>query len=168
MVVWQFEAPPERPRREVRRALLQRVLTYHGKSGELRRACDHCGARDHGRPRLAPHDDTPACFDFNLSATDGAVVIACSGGLGIGIDVESLRRSVPEGMGDHLGAGPRTDPHTQLDIWVAKEAVLKCVGVGLAEPISTVALEAPPARGRFTRARLRTELVATVTLIDVG
>ncbi|MDA8522135.1 4'-phosphopantetheinyl transferase family protein [Acidovorax sp. NCPPB 4044] len=114
-----------------------------------------------GRPRLASGTGP----DFNVSHSGDCVLIALSErGLAVGVDIERIdailqgtpaERSALEALvlsPREQAIAPAARPAFP-DVWTAKEAVLKCLGVGVAEHLAGVSLEearvAPwlPARG---------------------
>ncbi|HET6554060.1 MAG TPA: 4'-phosphopantetheinyl transferase superfamily protein [Dyella sp.] len=96
---------------------------------------------DHGRPMLAdPHRDA---FAFNWSHSHDQALIAIARGVAPGVDLERLRphpKAVPIArryFSPDEAAWLEGVPATQrdrafLDLWTAKEAVLKALGRGLA------------------------------------
>ena len=136
-----FEA--DRRRHRVTRALVRTVLSE---------VAPGIAPRDwsfllnpHGRPEIHPRHGLPE-LRFNLSHTAGAIVLAVTDALAIGIDVEN-----------HLRAGPTTDVAHQFFssaevvalralpasaqrerffvLWTLKEAYVKARGLGLALPL---------------------------------
>ncbi len=114
-----------------------------------------------GRPRLAglPH------LDFNVSHAGGHALIALAeGGLSVGVDIECHAAAAPAACGDpDAGGGERRaaldalealvmsprekmEPQTHrlefLTRWTAKEAVLKCIGLGVAQHLGAVSVSA--------------------------
>lgn len=95
---------------------------------------------------------------FNVSHTDGLVVLAVVRGHRVGIDVEAVTRPVLEDVaGRHfapaevaaLRARPAADqPRLFFDYWTLKEAYIKARGMGLAIPLDrfafTLRAEGPP------------------------
>lgn len=90
----------------------------------------------YGKPLLAPPFDS---LHFNLSHSGDLAVVAVSRDGPVGIDIEPLDRAselteVVEGFCHPLEAaelpcGPGRDLHL-LEIWTAKEALLKAIGTG--------------------------------------
>ena len=116
----------------------------------------------HGRPLLAPaHDD--GAFAFNWSHSSDQALIAIARGISPGVDLERLRahpRALPIAQryftpeeAAALEALPleRRD-RAFLEIWTAKEAVLKALGRGLAfglHRLSIGGLPETPVLGRL-------------------
>jgi 4'-phosphopantetheinyl transferase len=128
--------------RGVLRALLGRYLDR-----DPRALCFVLGP--HGKPALSSEGPTrPAPtgdLRFNLSHSGGLALVAVTVGREVGVDVE-----VPRGRVDELaitarvlgreqarrmaGLNSRARARAFLRAWVAHEAVVKCVGLGLAPP----------------------------------
>lgn len=143
------------------RAALRRLLGAHIGVA----ACDvPLEAGRWGRPRLAgmPH------LDFNVSHAGRHALIALSErGFWVGVDIECHAEAAPTVCGDSearsaerratldaleaLVMSPREKAEPQrhgLDFvtrWTAKEAVLKCIGLGVAQHLGAVSVSAPPA-----------------------
>jgi 4'-phosphopantetheinyl transferase len=99
-----------------------------------------------GKPSL-----DPPCNDihFNLSHTDGLVAVALTRGRDVGVDVEAAFRDpdetifssyilAAEEIADLDGLADR--PGQMLRLWVAKEAIVKAIGVGLLVPPKQIIL----------------------------
>lgn len=101
-----------------------------------------------GRPHL-PHDPS---LDFNLSHSgDKALIAVASRGARIGVDLERVRDDLEWQAILASAATPDERSRVQADIgqwglaaffdfWVAKEAVVKAIGVGLSLPLDLVRL----------------------------
>jgi 4'-phosphopantetheinyl transferase len=103
----------------------------------------------HGKPILAHPSDT--ALHFNLAHAGSGGLLAVSRGSDVGVDLETARDDV-----DTLSvarrffcdveraaiedAPPPLRSHTFLRYWVAKEAVLKAQGSGLARPLDAFAI----------------------------
>jgi len=94
-----------------------------------------------GKPRLEP---PLASLDFNLSHSDEFAVVAIAEPGPIGVDLEPLARA-PELLGceesfchpQEIAALPEERPARArwlLELWIAKEALLKALGSGLGHP----------------------------------
>jgi len=100
-------------------------------------------ATRHGKPFL------PGGPEFNISHSEGMVVLAVSQRGAVGIDIEKIRavniedfsRYVPEVA--NLPEDYDVDQVNTLffDCWTQKEAVLKGYGTGLLAPLEQVALQ---------------------------
>lgn len=96
---------------------------------------------EHGRPRLAPGLDPS--LDFNWSHSGGHAVIAIARGIAPGVDIERRRpreRSLAIAQrffsAEEVAALAALPPGERdvlfLQLWTAKEAVLKAIGRGIA------------------------------------
>jgi 4'-phosphopantetheinyl transferase len=111
----------------------------------------------HGKPALACAEDLPTTdLCFNLSHSGGLALYAVTLGHAVGIDVEAPHRRI-----DELAIAARVlgreqarrltelDPQSRtrefLRAWVAHEAAVKCLGLGLAAPT-----EGRPQNGLWT------------------
>jgi 4'-phosphopantetheinyl transferase len=125
--------------RGVLRALLGRYLDRDPRSLRFELG-------PHGKPALAPVEDAPTTdLRFNLSHSSTLALYAVTVGRAVGIDVEAPHRGV-----DELAVAARVlgreqarrlaelDPPSRtrefLRAWVAHEAAVKCLGLGLAAP----------------------------------
>jgi 4'-phosphopantetheinyl transferase len=125
--------------RGVLRALLGRYLDRDPRSLRF-----ELGPR--GKPALASAEDAPTTdLRFNLSHSGALALYAVTVGRAVGIDVEASHRRV-----DELAVAARVLGHEQarrlaelnpqsrkrefLRAWVAHEAAVKCLGLGLAAP----------------------------------
>lgn len=87
----------------------------------------------HGKPALADH---PA-LSFNLSHTDGLLLVAIAAGMDVGVDVEKVRpmegaaglaaRYFPAAEGDGIAG----DPTAFLRLWTCRESAVKACGRGI-------------------------------------
>lgn len=101
----------------------------------------------HGKPYIAE-----TRLHFNFSDTKDAILIALSEGAELGVDVETMARSV-----DHMAVGEhyftseevadiRETPEPKrrfLELWTRKEAVLKASGVGIMDDLKVLRVNAP-------------------------
>jgi 4'-phosphopantetheinyl transferase len=98
----------------------------------------------HGKPFL-PGDNKP---QFNLTNSNGVVVLAVTAGIEIGIDIEYLHRKVaclnlarryftPEEADTFEGLSDVAIRDRFFDFWTLKEAWLKAYGTGLKTPLNT-------------------------------
>jgi 4'-phosphopantetheinyl transferase len=140
----------EEPRRQyvISRALLRTVLgRYLPAEPERIRFC----LGEHGKPEL----ESPSDLRFNLSHTEGAVVVALTRAGQVGIDVERIRQNLnPLELAERFFSPAETDwlrkqPAEHqfaafFACWTAKEAYVKACGGGLSIPLSGFALIPPP------------------------
>jgi len=120
-------------------ALLAHVTALFGPDARVGRLCPRCGSSVHGRPWARARGLDLA---VSLSRSGDHVVTAVSTGPGVGVDVERIAevaaRWAPEVV---LAPGESADTaQQQARTWVAKEAVLKAYGVGLARPMTDLRL----------------------------
>ena len=109
--------------RGVLRALLGRYLD--------RDPLDLCFALGpHGKPTLSQECEATVDLRFNLSHSGCLALVAVTAGREVGVDVECARARYTAEF---------------LDAWVAREAVVKCLGLGLGLP-----LEGPPPADLWT------------------
>ena len=104
-------------------------------------------ASSSGRPELASGKDR---LDFNLSHTDGLIVLAVTDGARIGVDVERYDRTVGTlalarrffAPAEHA-AIVAADEHRRRELflayWTLKEAYLKARGGGIADGLGSIA-----------------------------
>ncbi|TWC63656.1 4'-phosphopantetheinyl transferase superfamily protein [Herbaspirillum sp. SJZ099] len=101
----------------------------------------------HGKPQL----DGPGGLSFNVSHAGGIGLIAIAPGLALGIDVECGIAAGPEEL---LGMARQVlSPHEWAALpapldgpqflrhWVAKEAVLKALGLGIGEHLQSIDID---------------------------
>jgi len=118
-------------------------------------------ANAHGRPEIAGDDPAARGLVFNLSHTDGLIVMGVTGGQALGVDVERLARRVPLGVAGRFFAPEEVEalhalPIRQqrrrfLDYWTLKESYIKARGMGLAIPLRQFSFHFP-SEGRVTLA----------------
>jgi 4'-phosphopantetheinyl transferase len=131
-------------------------------------------AGPHGKPFLQDRDGV----HFNLTHTDGLVACALHDAP-VGCDAEPSDRVVDAGVLDLLAAGERGwllgvrsgQPRNQafIRLWVAKEAFVKCLGLGLLLDPSTYAFELADDAARLVETPAAIGRGPwTVALLDVG
>lgn len=143
-----FSSEAGRRRYAASHAFLRRVLVaaLEVVPGSVRyeRSCEHCGHPTHGRPRLAGGPDG---LEFSLSHSGPVTVVAMGPGP-LGVDAEDLaRRPVAPGLVRRMATGaeqaqlpPAGAPgrhRAVLELWTAKEAVAKALGLGVTLPFAT-------------------------------
>lgn len=128
------------------RMALASQLGRRAASITLLRRCRTCGSDAHG----APHLGVAGLPAISLSHTDGLVAVAITDAARVGVDVESLRGvDVAALAGQVWGRGERRASRMGRSAslqgrdeffaaWVAKEAVLKARGDGLAVPMTGI------------------------------
>ena len=135
-----------RTRAALRRLLGQRMGVQGGQVRLSRRAS--------GKPGL---DDTAAAagpgLEFNVSHAGTHALIALSAGAAVGIDIECCDPAIDCTALEPMVLSPweRQEAHKDsLDFferWVIKEAVLKAVGVGVAEHLPRLSVASADAQG---------------------
>jgi 4'-phosphopantetheinyl transferase len=143
--------PPERERAErIRRAPARRrwVAARWALRGVLARylggepAAVELGVEANGKPRLAP---AGVPLRFNLSHSHDLAVVAVTLAREVGVDVEwidrerDLERLAPRALGPRGAEAVRAAPAASRPevfhaAWARREAIGKCLGVGLATP----------------------------------
>jgi 4'-phosphopantetheinyl transferase len=114
---------------------------------------------DVGRPSVA---DAPPGFDFNVSHSGDFAMIAWSRTRRVGVDIESKRERLDWRALAKTVFGPHDHalvealpPHAQLDaffeVWTAKEALLKAIGVGIAGGLDRFSVLGGERRGPLLR-----------------
>lgn len=100
----------------------------------------------HGRPEIANDDDIARTLSFNLSHTQGLIVLAVSSGQELGVDTENLRRrEISIDVADRffspaevreLHRVPVAAQHERFfHYWTLKESYIKARGLGLSLPL---------------------------------
>jgi phosphopantetheinyl transferase len=119
--LWRLAASPD--------ALRRALAVYLGEAPERIQLTEG----EHGKPRLA---DPEAQLRFNLSHSGEVALVAVSGAVEVGVDVERLR--------------PKREEAFYWD-WACREACVKCLGVGLLrargappEPLAVQPVQAVP------------------------
>lgn len=155
-------------------AMLRRILAdfYLGGRPEAirfgRHLCVRCGDQAHGRPRVV----APAtCLELSLSRSGPHWAVAITAAETIGLDLEAHRDLDAMALSDialsereraRIRAVGPGDAERELFLraWTRKEAVLKAVGVGVAENLRELEVrlgEAGPVRVGHTESAHRTD-----------
>ncbi|QFZ84102.1 4'-phosphopantetheinyl transferase superfamily protein [Variovorax paradoxus] len=101
-----------------------------------------------GRPRIGTCDAREAVgLNFNLSHTDGLIVLAVARHIELGVDVENVERKAALDVANHyfspaeaqaLDALPSTDQAERFfELWTLKESYIKARGLGLQIPLDS-------------------------------
>jgi 4'-phosphopantetheinyl transferase len=119
--------------------------TLGGEQVRTGRLCPTCASSGHGRPWARRGDvDVPV----SISRAGGHLVTVVAPGVeAIGVDVEEIAAIGRVGASQVLAPGESAPSRIELArIWVAKEAILKAFGVGLATPMSSFRISDFPGR----------------------
>lgn len=131
----------------VGRGMVRRLLSRRAncKPSDLVFECSH-----NGKPSvIAPRS---AIRPFNISHTEGLVLVALSDRGEIGVDVESLSRRIDIHLAERYFAKPEVDYinswhdfHCRsmafIKVWTLKESFVKATGLGLSIPLSSFSFE---------------------------
>jgi 4'-phosphopantetheinyl transferase len=150
--VWQLDYQPA----QGRGPLLEALAVYLGVDAGRVRLVEG----DHGRPRLDPAHASD--LDFNWSHSGRHALMAIARGIHPGIDIERrlprpralalARRFFAGDEAAALAALPETVRDTAfLDLWTAKEALLKAHGRGLGFGLDRVGVSSTDDRLRLLR-----------------
>jgi 4'-phosphopantetheinyl transferase len=101
-----------------------------------------------GKPFVVAEPGAPP-LTFNLSHTQGLVACAIAAGAPVGVDVESIERTVDERVARRFFSTEETSAlvHCRpaarrtsrfFDLWTLKEAYIKAIGQGLSHPLNTI------------------------------
>ncbi len=116
-----------------------------------------------GKPRLASAAGRE--WEFNLSHAGSLVAVAIAQGVGVGIDIECRARgaTLSRGLVESLLAPEErrwvrrvagiSQGEALIDLWTAKEAVAKLLGLGLRLPFHQIVVDEPSARTTVARVR---------------
>jgi 4'-phosphopantetheinyl transferase len=106
----------------------------------IARSCLHCGSAAHGRPTVV----RPGGRHVSLTHSGDLVGVAVSTAGPVGIDLEHVTDlDVAALTTSTLAPGDRVPATTTqfLELWTAKEAALKALGLGLAYPAGKLAIQ---------------------------
>lgn len=153
-----FHFPRHRHQFLVSRALLRTTLSLYRPS--VTPEAWRFAVNAHGRPRVL--DDTSDELDFNLSHSEGRVVLAVSACRSPGVDIEALDRAVdmlelasqffaPAELTELSALDPALQRRRFFDLWTLKEAYVKARGLGLAIPLAAFAIGFPGEGGLSIR-----------------
>ncbi|MBI1393682.1 MAG: 4'-phosphopantetheinyl transferase superfamily protein [Alphaproteobacteria bacterium] len=131
----------------------QRRIMAAGLGVDVRSVSFAGGVQDKPKP-LVNEAPAPLAMSYSRSAEVGALAIAADGALGI--DIEAIepvaeaslvagrhftpgeRSALRRACRSHEGSGDAGDPRSFLQIWSAKEAALKALGIGLAGDLASL------------------------------
>ena len=138
-----FYFPKDQHRYLVTRALVRTVLSRYVPVAPA----DWIFSKTaHGRPEIANDDDIAQTVSFNISHTQGLIVLAVSSGQALGVDTENLRRrEITIDVADRffspaevreLHSVPMAAQHERFfHYWTLKESYIKARGLGLSIPL---------------------------------
>ncbi len=156
-----FHFDPDRNRWMRSRVLLRLCLAMRLEinAGDVRFCCGV-----NGKPELSPGGSGPP-LSFNLSHSGDFAAIAI-GAEPVGVDIESWNDDLPVAdLADHAfrpeeSAAIRSCAEPRLlfyQLWTAKEAVMKCTGLGMSLPPASIQISGEPGGGLYGAARLDQE-----------
>ena len=94
--------------------------------------------------------------NFSISHSEGMVFVAlCDGALRVGLDAEPVTRTLAENAFDMMSKGAeleriRAEPHLAFLAWTGKEAVQKCLGLGMHLNPREIEIPIGPAISKFS------------------
>ncbi len=144
----------DRRRHLVSRVLLRTALSCTAKE-KVDPRCWRYGTNKHGKPVIATTAGLPR-LNFSLSHSKRLAVVAVSSTSDVGVDVESLDRTIvvdPANIvlspGEHAWLGSRPPASRGLDfvkLWTVKEAYVKLLGRGIFLDFSSFEIAMDPLR----------------------
>jgi 4'-phosphopantetheinyl transferase len=163
-----FHFERDRHRYLITRAMVRTVLSKYVEVEPREWRFD---INPYGKPSISAEHERARGIEFNVSHTDGLVVMGVARGRAIGVDVENVStREVEIEIADRyfapkevaeLRALPRQKQKERFfELWTLKEAYIKARGMGLSIPLDRFAFDVqglPPAR-----------LTVDASLIDDG
>jgi len=112
---------------------------------------------EYGKPLIANDRRIGAAISFNISHTNGLILIGITGAAGLGVDTENTSRTPPIEVASQffapaevcaLNALPQTlRAERFLEIWTLKESYIKARGMGMSIPLQRFAFDLAPAGG---------------------
>jgi 4'-phosphopantetheinyl transferase len=104
-----------------------------------------------GKPAIVRGDGTPR-LSFNLSHTHGLVACAIAVDADVGVDVESVDRTVDDGIARRYFSARENDDLQRcrsaplrtrrfIELWTLKEAYIKAIGKGLSHPLDSIVFD---------------------------
>jgi 4'-phosphopantetheinyl transferase len=105
----------------------------------------------YGQPTVANDHELARKLSFNISHTEGLIVLAVTCGGAVGVDLECRRRDVDLEVADRyfspmevraLRSLPlEAQRHRFLDLWTLKESYIKARGMGLSIPLDKFSID---------------------------
>lgn len=144
-----FHFAGDRHRYLVTRAMVRTVLS---KYADVAPRNWRFAVNSYGRPSIASELSSPARIEFNVSHTDGLVVLGVTCERAIGVDVENvLSRAVDVGIADRYFAPeevrtlralpPEKQQRRFFEYWTLKESYIKARAMGLSIPLDRFAFD---------------------------
>jgi 4'-phosphopantetheinyl transferase len=135
----------------VTRALLRTVLSRYAAVEPGRWSFEF---NAYGKPEISSRYTAEERIAFNLSHTDGLILLGITAGSTIGIDTENIRTRQPlTGIADNFFAeeevaalrqlAVKDQPERFFQYWTLKEAYIKARGMGLSIPLSQFSFHFP-------------------------
>jgi 4'-phosphopantetheinyl transferase len=136
--------------RALARTVLSRYVSTHPKEWIF-------SANAFGRPDIVNAEGRDACLSFNISHTDGLIVLAVAKDRALGVDVENVgaRKALMEIAGRYFSASEvaqlraaplRQQQYCFFEYWTFKEAYIKARGMGLSLPLDKFSFHYPSDR----------------------
>jgi 4'-phosphopantetheinyl transferase len=138
-----FRFSKDRHRYIVTRALTRTVLSRYAPVAPEQWSFK---TNAYGKPEIANNDPIARKMSFNISHTDGLVVLAVTGGQPLGVDIENvgLRRVTSDLANGFFAADETRDLYALPSVlqhdrffqyWTLKESYIKARGMGLSIPL---------------------------------
>lgn len=145
-----FHFAGDRLRYLVTRAMVRTVLSRYAGVAPVDWIFD---TNAYGRPGISPVHAQASALHFNLSHTDGLIVLGIRQGHELGVDVEQLERRANLEVADRFFSPkeaaelallpPARQARRFFDYWTFKESYIKARGMGLSIPLDSFSFEFP-------------------------
>ncbi|HKX31125.1 MAG TPA: 4'-phosphopantetheinyl transferase superfamily protein [Blastocatellia bacterium] len=147
----QFYFARDRRRYLVTRALVRTVLSGYAAVAPEQWVF---AANKYGKPEIANDESLAGRLSFNITHTDGLIILGITAGWALGVDVENLRtRQVSIEVADRffapheagaLNALPKDRQQQRFfEYWTLKESYIKARGMGLSIPLDKFSFQFP-------------------------
>jgi 4'-phosphopantetheinyl transferase len=144
-----FHFERDRHRYLVTRAMVRSVLSNYS---DVAPSNWHFAVNAYGKPSIAARHAAEGRVEFNVSHTDGLVVLGVACERAIGVDVENLRACevdieianryfAPAEVAALLALRREQQQRRFFEYWTLKEAYIKARGTGLALPLNLFAFD---------------------------
>lgn len=124
--------------RVLRRTILAEETAREPQDLSFSTYCEHCNSNDHGRPQLVGTKEL--CFSVSHAGSIAALAVAREFSVGVDIERVASEKTWDEVRGIVRNAGDDKSLHL-AQLWTAKEAALKMIGIGLALPLKAVSVQ---------------------------